>query len=440
MNGPKYRNRMPCSSYRPVFGSEEGDDNGLSLLRKVQLALMGGLFAFIAGSNFSLNLIKFNDRYVPEPFLVVWVLLSLSVFPELVPALRGMFRRPGYLIALVVIGFGFLLALLRSTDFVAVYGDGRATFLFVTGFCISHYAWKRRIEWEWLVLGMLATVCVLDALRPKIFEMDIDPTAVKVNMSLWAPVGVAIIGLRWKNVALLVFGFVFSVYFAKIAFFRIYYLGPFCIISMVIVWFVFLILGRWRGNLKFGLILLLLCVCGLAFGVRNFDAYVQSLSETASGRVHSIEKTSQFIDGLKAGDLSSESERLDSLNIVLFQPWRLAMPYGIGWRDSMDEVAARFSDLAVVSTMDSALLYVGFHYGIVVFYVLCVFIALYFRNCIRDNVGRYELVLQFSVLLFLALNCFLESGMLTMVPRALQFALVAGLVYQKRGVCGWRIT
>jgi hypothetical protein len=395
--------------------------------RRFVLALLGVSLGGFAGSNFSLTALEVGGRYVPEPLFALWFLVLCWLWPEGRNGFSAVVRNKLCLLGFGIIAFGALVGVLNGQGIQAIYGDARASTLLIIFVALGMYPWARRVEWEWVMLCTFLTACVLDVVRPTVYDLYLTSGSIKTSMSFWAAIGIAVVGMRWRSVSLFVIALSFSVYFAKVGFFRLYYFGPICIVALMFAVALTHLNRGWRGA-RFALILSVVTVGAVAYGYKNFHAFVADISSTVSGRMHSVDRTTQFIEGFKTGDLSAESERVESLKIVLLRPWLVAVPYGTGWRDCLPEVNARFGALPVISTMDSGPLYLGFHYGILAFYISVVLVVVYIGRLCSNHRFSPDLLGALVVLIVVVVNVVSEAGMFTIVPRAIQFGTVIGLL------------
>jgi len=216
-------------------------------------------------------------------------------------------------------------------------------------------------------------------------------------------------------------------FIAVVAFWRQYW-----IVTGLSLLFVFhSVFTNYRGVARRRAIWLLVGGCILAVGIAysQFESLVRFFVSDQARYSQSIAKTNDVIRVVNGtGDLStSDAVRLAYFTFIAEHPFRLVVPHGLGYREyinNVDPYFNQFTGFNGVSTIDSALFYVAFHYGLFAFILLVAWLSISFVFQAR-NKGKIRTILLYSILLIPML---FDGGQIVSILRAYWIGAYVGLI------------
>ncbi|HEX2847999.1 MAG TPA: hypothetical protein VHN59_15740 [Chitinophagaceae bacterium] len=344
------------------------------------------------------------------------------------PVFKSLLRSQGFIGLFLFITVFFILGFFVSEfNFADTYADFRAnlTFVFFLMLALSK-KWKEQ-EREQFLVRLLVVVSMMDLvallLRPY-FAFQVEAT-VKQTISIVAPAILALYYIRKRKfLASFLFAAIMS-YEAIVAFFRNYYFISLVVFFMLLVVVLQnLLSARARISTKFkSLMLVTVMVVITIIAIPIVYNYWMS---DGSKMIHSINRTEELLN-----NESKENERINSLTVVFGHSDEFLLPHGIGWRAFTRTIEASFKGEGIISSMDSCIFYIGYHYGII---MLLLVIFYLFKSIIRsfgEKSSEKRVITPFFRILFLVLflaSFMTQSVMLTIPQSAFVYSILFSIV------------
>jgi hypothetical protein len=326
----------------------------------------------------------------------------------------------------VIATVAFIIGLVESNgNFVQVYPDYRSGLIFLFIFVFFTSAKWKNIDKEKFVIHVLSMITIMDLITLKLrpfFGMDFT----KQTISIVAPSILSVIFLKKRQFFFSLFFWVAMCYEAVMAFYRNYYviciLISFLLVALVLQFFLKKSTSV-KVKMRSAIFVVSIIVLIIFSSGRIYDYWMSDSSKM----IHSINRTTELLEGG-----SEETERINSLLIVFENPMDFFLPRGLGWRAFQNEVATEFKNYHIISTMDSCILYLAYHYGLIILLVFLLFFlfeawtALFIKRSGRVIDQKTQIVF-----LLLFIFSFLTQGIIfSMFQASFIYGVLLALVFK----------
>jgi len=321
-----------------------------------------------------------------------------------------------------------ILGALRGDGVLAfVYADYRSNLIFVfLIFLFNSKLWSPEEKLKFIV-AVMVLIALMDSLTLMLRPfLVLNKEDTKEPVSIVAPAILSIYYLRKDKFKYAFFFFAVLTFEAAMGFFRNYYLitliTGFAILILIVG---NLVNGNRRTKLNS---MLLLGVIVLGVTIASPIVYNYWMSDE-SRMIHSVNRSVEFFSGE-----DEEKERMGSIQVVISRSDLLIVPHGLGWRSFTVDIAREFKDFNIISSMDSCIFYVGFHYGILILVCLLIYLCMVIGKFLRYNYGSNEVFpkwIKCIFLMFFLFSLLTQSVMFTMPQAAFVYALLFYLVLQQ---------
>lgn len=324
----------------------------------------------------------------------------------------------------------FVLGFAKSGgDFMSTYADFRANVIFVFFYIlIGRYVdWDESLDFERSLVYIMVLVSILDVIALKLrpyFGQDFT----KQTISIIIPAVLSIYFIRKdKFVSSIIFLGVVC-YEASVCFFRNYFIVAILLFLMITVTVIRNMLSIRRSSSRFkSLLLIFVVIVAIIYISPIIYDYWNS---DPSRQVHSINRTEEFLNGS-----GTETERINSIDVVINNPLDFIIPHGIGWRAFHKDIERDFIHSGIISTMDSCFFYLSYHYGLILTIALIFFSS---KSIVGSFLMKKRSDILFSkvfIFCFLLLFCssfFTQGVMFTILQASFSYALLLGLIVNPR--------
>lgn len=379
----------------------------------IGISLLGFCFSWLS----QLLIAIISPKNFFEIFLIPAFYYLTKRDNSLRPVFRGLLRSKTFIGLFLLITFFFILGFFVSEfNFADTYADlrGNLTFVFFLMLVLSK-RWKEP-DREQFVVRLLVVVSIMDlvALLLRPYFASQAETGLKQTISIIAPAILSLYYIRkGKFLASFLFAAIMS-YEAIVAFFRNYYFISIVVFFLLLVVIIQNLLStRARVAAKFKSLLLvgvIITVTIIAIPI----VYNYWMSD-GSKMIHSINRTEELLN-----NESQENERISSVTVVFEQADKFLLPNGIGWRAFTKKIETSFRNEGIISSMDSCIFYLGYHYGIIILLlVLFYFSKSIFQSFWVEKHGNRVITPFFRVVfLLLFLASFLTQSVMFTIPQS----------------------
>lgn len=297
--------------------------------------------------------------------------------------------------------------------------DTRAFLIFfITASIISSRKENNRI-FSLLIDKVLPFIVIFDVLYVLFFDnylFDADGPVKRVN-SVLLPYLLMLVNL-YRRKFFLALLFLFCLYLeSALSFMRAYY------VIALFASIVFVIFGSLQSKRPFMFFTSCLFFISSTL-IIIYQTFFSNLDEIDPARyIHSIGRTLEFLESRGASDV----ERINSLILIISDPFSFLLPYGLGWTYFIETINSNYKEYNLVSSMDSAPLYLIFHFGLIFFLIIFVYFLMRSLRLFLESVYSTKniLIMIFSfVPAFLIL--FTGAAAFTTVPIAFSMGIMIG--------------
>lgn len=389
--------------------------------------IMAGIYSILALSAFSLDLFTISGVYLFEIPLLVCIVIGLLVQDPLarlvkVSVTEGAWRF--YLGVVFVLVFCFV-GVLTTGSFVAAYADFRANLVLLLGLRVAFVARRRAKQVDLL---RFAVVCsIASVVYWCILALSGHLTFTKYATCYMAAVVGIVLASELKAAKHLLLSLACLLFVAGVSFFRQYWVVAF----VGVVFVLHSVFLAFEGGVRRRAVGFLLagCVITAAFGYVHLEAITGFFMNDESRYIQGIAKANDALGAIDGtGELStSDDVRLGYFTFMVEHPLRLVVPHGLGSRsfvDNVDPYFSKFVGFSGVSTYDSALFYVAYHYGILTCLVLLAWFGISFRYRCKHK-GIISTILLYCILLVPML---FEGAQATVIFRSFWLGAFVGLI------------
>jgi hypothetical protein len=304
-----------------------------------------------------------------------------------------------------------------------VYADLRANSILIFFYLIfTNKNWEPSQKEDFLI-HCLILISLFDilalALRP---YMGQDKT--KQTISIIAPAILSIYYLR-KNTFTLSFLFcIIMSYEAVVCFFRNYYLIAIVTYSMMVYATFINLKSNKKTSERIKSLSFILCI--LISALYSAPVIYQYWMSDDSKMIHSINRTEEFIQ-----NSGTEKERISSLSVILSSPEIFIIPHGIGWRNFHQKISKDFASVDIISSMDSCIFYLSYHYGIIIFalvvsYMMFIIVKSFIKK--EKNSDIFTKAIRFGFLILFFASFFTQGVMFTILQASFVYACLYSII------------
>jgi hypothetical protein len=385
------------------------------------------VYATLLLSSFSLRAFTIGETYVFEIPLAICILFGCLLGDPLAKLVRLALTDRAhkfYIAVFLMLPFCLIGAMTSGSTFAAI-ADLRSNLVIVLGIRVAFVA-KR--EGRLADLLRLAVMCSILSVGYWGFATFVDGlTIAKYATSYMAAVVGILLSVEFQRRRELAICLVCLTFIAVVAFWRQYW-----IVTALSLLFVFhSVLTSYRGAVRRRAIWLLVGGCILAIGITysQFENLVRFFISDQARYSQSVAKTNDVMRVVNGtGDLStSDAVRLAYFTFIAEHPLRLIVPHGLGYREYINNVDPYFDQFVGfngVSTIDSALFYVAFHYGLIACILLVAWLSISFVFQAKHK-GKIRTTLLYSILLIPLL---FDGGQIVSILRAYWIGTYVGLI------------
>jgi hypothetical protein len=318
----------------------------------------------------------------------------------------------------------FIWGILNTGTIVNVYADFRANLLFFfLIFFLNSNKWDEE-EREKTFIHVLWGIAIFDlitmTIRPNIIRGS--DNLIKQNVSTIAPAFLLIYYYIRGSIKNSILFFLIIAYEVVFSFMRnVYVISIITILILVIlsIYFIFKDNKRLIRNSIFVLIFISISVIKLS------DKVYEYWMSDGSRSIHSVNRSLELINGE-----SSEGERVNSFLFPILHADVMIIPQGLGAREHISRSAHLFNG-KVLSTNDSAFLYLSYHYGFLfcwlfTIWFLMIQIKILLKHFLHKNRILFIIKLGFCSLIILAF--FIQSIFLTFLPAVLAYSIILSVM------------
>jgi hypothetical protein len=313
-----------------------------------------------------------------------------------------------------------LIGLLTGDNIVYVLADFRAIFFFILFSQIVLFSNKSIKSFKKFVFDIFIILSLLDCVflltREFFFDIDIERFIVMTACPF-------VVSIKFLNKNKYILSFLFLailVYESVVSSMRINYL----FIIFYIFYIVTYIIGS-LGDKKLSFLKISIFTILLTFAAIKVAPVISAYFDASGTRyVHSVKRTENAINNFE----ESESIRINTTLIFLYEPYEFLIPQGIGWRNHIKRIQIKFrQEYNILSTMDSNIFYCIYHFGLFlgIFIIIMIFksfLKLLFR--LTNKVSKLGLV-YYSVIIFSILSMFVLKSWIFVY---LNFGFIYGLL------------
>jgi len=400
--------------------------------------IMFGL-AFALMSPFGLQVFTLGERFFVEVPLVALFLIAAVSCPNFIKNLTvGLSRWQSVLILTLIAIFG-ILGFLRHGDAVAIYGDVRASFIFVLTYVLLNEYYSRNARSEDVDLFILCTSLIAGALTVLHYKAGLSGAYFEDKQSLpFFASAVSLIIATWFRMWILsALSLVLLVYVSIQSGFRM---------ALVVSTFAFFIAvltvilrvkaeGEGRAlNATFSVCAAALLLLPLGFLAKGrIQAYWDDQLHAGRRYQEVIGKTENLLSFNRGdSDLNmSDMQRMDYYRDLVTNPSLYVFPRGLGSRINEEVDGSRFV-LGFIGTGDSAFYFIAYHFGLPSLVLLSGLISIWIVRRLPKLPWTRIILLLVSFLLVCAYGA-VSAEMLTVIPKAIPFVFFLAFVERRFG-------
>jgi len=385
------------------------------------LWISAGIYSLIFFSELSVKIFNIGGRYIFEAALAVGFIYYLLVKDKIGKCFEIAFRKKSNVILLsgAVMGLIFFIGWMGSSNFIDAYSDYRANFIFVLGFFLARHL---LITDSYKIL-ILAIATSFISILHWFFLYKTGNLGVKNTVPLFSCVMALFLSLEHRKWSFVIYSVLSLLFLAAVSFIRQYWI--IAILSIVIS---FLKVTKFSVKSIVNASFLLVVILGIVY--MAYDPINHLLHASESNYIQSIGKTQEAIDILQGGRGSdSDNLRLAYLRYMIENASNLVLPHGLGHNSLSKNFDPWFYKYTQNSgTIDSAFLYVVYHYGYLIFAPL---IYWYIKEKIKliKSDGIFLSLLLFVIFL---IPGFFDGGQLTVISRAFWFGVFCAYAIRYR--------
>lgn len=381
----------------PIYNNNLG---GKSILAIVLVSLL-------LLSPYTLVLFTIKGVYYFEFAIAITISLMIFLKSKVGIIIQHSFRESLSIIVVAVLAIAGFSAIgyANYSDMVSSYTDFRANLFLIIGFTIFGSILRRSVESILMFCACTTGFSVLHWLHYYI----LGDSFVKYPAPILASILGGIIAVKAGRIIYSLF-FVFGVLFlASVSGFRQYWLMA----TFALVFIIHSMLSNVKE--KFRMVMLFVVIFGISvpFVVDFLFFY---LSSDESRYIQSIGKGLDLIKFLRGDGVSdSDNLRLSYFQYMIDEWWALILPHGLGYKAIGNQIDPWFYRVSTESSvLDSAILYVVYQYGYIIFIPMIIYLI---AGVIKSHRSRssYEGITLLAIFLITVL---FDGGQLTVVHRA----------------------
>lgn len=377
------------------------------LTRSLGLWTPAFVYAVVLLSSFSLHIFDISGNYFFEGAVFVSGIFGLlvrdSVFKVSFIALRTV-RTPGVFAVLVTVFTVFLIGSMLNGNVAYAYGDFRANIFGIFGFGVA-VQFRRRDPVPLILLGIATGVVSIAAWYLQINDGN---ASTKFSFPYLCLTTAAVLACESRRVFLTVLSVIVLVFLAAVSFYRQYWIAAALTIFFVLGYSIRSFKGSARRRMTGALLFGAVAITG---GVAHEYSKIQAFFlDDQSRYIQGVGKTTALIDTLNGSGKSvqqGDDVRMSYFEFLGTQPWKLTLPHGLDYRSTLNNIDPYFQKRGYeVSTIDSLLIYLAYHYGLIIAIPLLLWIT-WSLWCARRRFGAIPML---SLMLILAVVLLFDGG------------------------------
>ncbi|RDU99597.1 hypothetical protein [Trinickia dinghuensis] len=382
------------------------------------------LYAYLLASTFAIKTFTFGGSYLFEAPLALSIGFGLLARDPLArAAYRTVRYRRGHALALFLfITTLFVVGALVGQDVGYAYGDYRANLMVALAFLVG---WEfRDRDPRPLIRFGIATGAL--AILSWYFQLASNDLETKFTSPYVCLIVAIVLACRIRRVVPALVALGMLIFLAAVSFYRQYWIGAGAG-ALILVGFMFARFDA-AARVRTAAVLIAMAVVGV-FALHSYAAKIESFfMDDQSRYIQSVGKTENLMSALGQGDnqmQQSDVVRMAYFQFMVEQPWKLALPHGLGYRSAFDNIDPFFNKLNFdVTTIDSLLFYLAYHYGLVVTVPLLAWLALSLLKC-RAHDGTIA-ILGLAIVLGISLS--FDGGQAVVIPRAIWLGIFVSCI------------
>jgi hypothetical protein len=382
------------------------------------------VYAYLLASPFGITKFTIGGSYLFEVPLILCIGFGLLVRDPLArAAYRAVrYRRGHALAAFLFVTTLFVVGTLVGRDVAYAYGDYRSNLMVVLAFLVG-WEFRDRDPQPLIRFAIATGALTILAWHLQYAANDLDA---KFPSPYTGLVVAIVLSCRVRRALPAFVSVGMLIFLAAVSFFRQYWIGA---AGGVLILLGF-ILTRFdtATRLRTAAIALAMAIVG-AFALHSYAAKIESFfMDDQSRYIQSIGKTENLMSALQRSDnqmQQSDQVRMAYFEFMAEQPWKLALPHGLGYRWAFNHIDPYFNSLNFeVTTIDSLLFYLAYHYGLVVTVPLIAWLALSLLKC-RAHDGT---IATLGLGIVLAVSLLFDGGQAVVIPRAIWLGVLVSCI------------
>lgn len=371
---------------------------------------------------------KIVGNNIIEPFFALSIILIFYSNHNTKFIIKGVFYSFRFTLSFLTISiFAIIGQIVSQTNFMNVYADYRANIIFIFFLLIiNSKKWKINDK-EFFLINLLVNIAIMDliALILRIFFGFQEEDKVKQVISIVIPSVLSLYYLKNNKYFHSAVFTIIMAYEAIVGFLRSYYIVVIVTAVLIIIIVVSNVFNRkisYSSKLKSILLLLFITISCILSANTIYNYWISD----GSKMIHSINRSKELLT-----DADTEQERINSIKVLYEKSDQLIIPHGLGWRNFLDEIQKTFKEEKVISTMDSCLFYLSYHYGILVFIII---FSYSFFNVIKSTLNNnsksliFDKKIQIAFLILFLASFFTSGAMLTTPQSAFAYVTLYAII------------
>jgi hypothetical protein len=337
------------------------------LTRSLALWTPAFVYAVVLLSSFSLRIFDISGNYFFEGAVIVSGIIGLLMRDQVckvsILALRVV-NKPGVFAVLAVVITMFLIGAMVNGNAAYAYGDFRANIFGIFGFGLV-IQFRHRNPIPLILLGIATGIVSVAAWY---LQINDGTASTKFSFPYLCLTTAAVLACESRRVFLTILSIIVLVFLAAVSFYRQYWIAAVLTIFFVLGYSIRSFRGsarrRMTGALLFGAVAM---VGGVAHEYSKIQAF---FLDDQSRYIQGVGKTTALVDTLNGSGKSvqeGDDVRLSYFEFLGTQPWKLLLPHGLDYRSTLNNIDPYFQQRGYeVSTIDSLLIYLAYHYGLII--------------------------------------------------------------------------
>jgi len=388
------------------------------------------LIAVLFGSPFGIEALKISGLYLAEIAIALFILYAAAAHGRETWWVGRHLTSPVTIVLLAATLVVGVIGLFVTHDAIAVYGDVRGIFTFIVACNIWIYTPNRPIDkicaayW----IGLLSAILTIVA-----YQMDFIKAGLLTGDKISYPVFSAAAALLASALVRSGSGMIVATlalgYMAILSFYRVNVI--LFILFIILAIYLYMLAPRQERRRRSGMLRRMLKIGAFVGGIVCvvwvfYDKVYNYIRSDEMGSRELLGKIENLYGAYADGDRLniSDAQRLSYYADIWDHPGWYVLPKGLGSRAFLEAIGTRFNAVAVMpSTLDSAIYFIVFHYGLVGFVLLAVWCLVSWIRCYK-RIGSYPSRVAF--IMYALVGVFylsLTAEVFTIMTKGLMFAI-----------------